>query len=202
MKKFITVAAFAALAALTCTCGDVIIDGDPPPPPVSVSPRAVLQRLEYSFNDRNIETLKSCLSHNFIFHVDPEEIRRRGGALPPSTSHDEFWHIARNMFQRAYSVAMSIDSGKVGTPGPEQTEYKAENTPIKLLVMLSENGGFLAEGEAGFEFEKYQNHAGEDRWRIVKWWDGTLPEEGAVDPARPAAGVERASVAAILAYFS
>jgi hypothetical protein len=200
MKKFITVAAFAALAALTCTCGDVIIDGDPPPPPVSVSPRAVLQRLEYSFNDRNIETLKSCLSHNFIFHVDPEEIRRRGGALPSSMSYDEFWRTAQNMFERAYGISFAINLAGVGVPDPEQTEYKAENTPIKLLVMLSEN--FLAEGEAGFEFEKYQNHAGEDRWRIVKWWDGTLPEEGAGDPARPAAGVERASVAAILAYFS
>jgi hypothetical protein len=146
--------------------------------------------------------LKPCLSENFVLYFDPEEMGRYpGGGYNAPQSYTEFWHTAENMFHRAYEVTMSIDAEGVGAPDPNATTYRAENINIRLLVMVTEYGGFLAEGDAGFEFEKYMNGAGKDRWRITKWWDHTAPEEGERDPARPTAGVERASVAAILAYY-
>lgn len=200
MKKFMMVAAFVALAALTCTSGYIIINGEHPPP-VADSPRAVLQILEYSFNTRDIESLKKCLSENYVFYVDLEEAGRRGGALPSSMSYDEFRHAAQNMFERAFAISFNVNLAGVGLPDPEQPTYRAENTPVKLLVMLTERGGFLAEGHAGFEFEKYLNRADEERWRVTKWWDDTLPGEGGGGEAAPQAGIERTSVAAILAYY-
>jgi hypothetical protein len=105
------------------------------------------------------------------------------------------------MFERAFAISFNVNLAGVGVPDPEQTTYRAENTPVKLLVMLTESGGFLAEGHAGFEFEKYLNEADEERWRLTKWWDDTLPEESEGNPAAPRAGIERTSVAAILAYY-
>jgi hypothetical protein len=201
MKKFMMVGAFVALAALTCNKKNIVINGDGPPLS-GKTPQEVLRLLEYSFNTRDVESLKECLSEDFVFYVDPEEFDRRGGALPSSMSYDGFWRTAQNMFERAHGISFAINLAGVGVPDPEQTTYRAENTPVRLLVLVTENGGFLAEGSAGFEFEKYQNHAGQERWRIVKWWDGTLPGEGEGGEAAPQAGIERASVAAILAYFS
>jgi hypothetical protein len=196
MKRLYTIMAFAAL---TCTCGNVINDGEPPP--VAATPRDVLQLLEYSFNHRDVETLKPCLDENFVFYIDPEEMGRYpGGGYNAPSSYTAFRHTAENMFRRAYTISMSLDAAGVGEPDPEENTYRA-GCRVYLLVMVTEHGGFLARGYANFEFEKYPDENGEDRWRIVKWWDHTLPAEGEGGAAEPKAGVERASVAAILAYF-
>lgn len=202
MKKFAAMAAFVALAALTCTCDRLVINGNgEKPPPVAATPRAELQLLEYSFNHRDVRLLKSCLSEIFVFYIDPDEAGQNpGGGYKAPSSYAEFWRAAENMFERAYMISMSIDSEGVGAPDPEENTYRG-GCSIRLLVMVTEHSGFLAQGYAGFEFEKYRNASGEDRWRIRKWWDHTAPERGEGGSAEPTAGIERASVAAILAYY-
>jgi hypothetical protein len=78
------------------------------------------------------------------------------------------------MFNRAYSINLSIPTRRVGEPAPEETTYEAVNITISLLVMIDELTGFIADsGYCNFEFEKYQNEQSEDRWRLTKWWDRT-----------------------------
>ncbi len=200
MKKFSAVMAVVALATLTCTSDRGIINGFDEPP-IGSTPEKVLQRLEYSFNHLDVYLLKPCLSENFVFYIDPNEAGRNpGGGYKAPSSYTDFWRTAEYMFERAYMISMSIDSGGVGAPDPEENTYGA-GCRVCLLVMVTEYGGFLAEGDAGFECEKYVNEADEDRWRIRKWWDHTAPERREGDPAEPTAGIKWASVAAILAYY-
>jgi hypothetical protein len=78
------------------------------------------------------------------------------------------------MFQYAYNISLSIPTGRVGEPTPEENTYRAENISISLLVMIDELNGFIAEGGyCNFEFEKYKNEQSQDRWRLKAWWDRT-----------------------------
>ena len=62
----------------------------------------------------------------------------------------------------------------VGEPDPNATIYKAENINIKLLVMVDEVNGYLADtGYCNFEFERYDGSEGEKFWRLTKWEDFT-----------------------------
>jgi hypothetical protein len=78
------------------------------------------------------------------------------------------------MFDKAYSINLSIPTGRVGTPGENETKYKAENISISLLVMVDELNGFIADGGyCNFEFERYITKEGKKYWRLTKWWDRT-----------------------------
>jgi hypothetical protein len=201
VKELLRATAAFIAAALTVTCGETIVDGNPPPPPEPTSPANVLKNVEISFNQGNIELLKKVLSPTFVFYTDPGEIGRSqpGGSYyrpPPSYSFTEFWHIANNMFNRAFSINLSISTGRVGEPEPEENTYRADNVELSLLVMADETTGYLAdEGYCHFEFEKYKNEQGQARWRITKWWDST--KAGGETPA----GVERVPLWYILSLY-
>jgi hypothetical protein len=78
------------------------------------------------------------------------------------------------MFRKAYRISLSIPTGRVGTPGENETKYKAENISISLLVMIDELNGFIADnGYCNFEFERYESAGGKKYWRLTKWWDRT-----------------------------
>ncbi|HUV85774.1 MAG TPA: hypothetical protein VMX79_01535 [bacterium] len=194
MNRMITL----ALALLALACGEE--EPPPPPPPVS-TPVEVLKNIEISFNRRDIDLLKNCLSPNFVFYTDPGEIGRPKPAEsyyrpPPCYTFTEFWNIAYNMFKGAYSVSLSISTGRVGEPAPEENTYWADKVELSLLVMVDELNGYIAdEGYCHFEFEKYKNEQGQVRWRITNWWDDT---EGGGEAL---AGVERVPLWYILSLY-
>ncbi len=193
-----TISLALALALLPLACGE---EEPPPPPPPVNTPVGVLTYIEVSFNQRNIDLLKRSLSPNFVYYTDPGEIGRprpEGTPCrpPPIYSFTEFWHIAYNMFNSAYAINLSISTGGVGEPGPEETTFRAGDVNVSLLVMVDENRGYLAdEGYCHFEFEKYKNEQGQDVWRLTNWWDNT--EGGGEEPP----GIEHVPLWYILSLY-
>jgi len=172
----------AALAAATLTfTGCLFSPPEPQPPeeaPEMTTPANVLKNIEVAYNQRLINKYKEALSTNFVFYFDPDDVGQNPPGskypIPESWTYTEDWGATRNMFQKAYSINLTIPTGNVGEPEPSETTFRAYNISINLLVMVNELDGYLADqGYCNFEFEKYKNEEGKDRWRLRKWWDRT-----------------------------
>jgi hypothetical protein len=175
---FVTAAAAAAALILTgCPFS-------PPPPieekpaPEMTTPAYVLENIAYAYNHRDINLYKEALSSTFVFYFDTRDVGKNPPGstyiIPESWSYTEDWQATNKMFQYAYNISLSIPTGRVGEPTPEENTYRAENISISLLVMIDELNGFIAEGGyCNFEFEKYKNEQSQDRWRLKAWWDRT-----------------------------
>jgi hypothetical protein len=164
------------VAALACDDG---AQGPTPEPPGAASPAEALEAVALSFNQRDIKVLASALSENFVFYFDLHDVGQRPPGrpeykIPASWSRTEFSQAVKNMFDKAYSINLSIPTGRVGTPGENETTYRADNVSISLLVMITELDGFIAEkGYCNFEFERYEAAGGKKYWRLTAWWDRT-----------------------------
>jgi hypothetical protein len=174
MRK-VTVGVVVAAALLPLACGEE--EGITRPPPTFL-PADVIDDVEISFNRRDIDLLKSCLSRDFVFYFDPDDVGRKPPGkeyiIPTSWAYTEFWSAAGNMFHLAYAISLYIPANQIGTPKPGENRYKAENVSISLLVMVDELNGFIAEGgHCDFAFEAYYNEQEEKLWRLVGWWDFT-----------------------------
>ncbi len=175
MKKVIVgVIVVTALLALSCGEEEGITR-----PPLEYLPADVIDGVELSFNQRNIDVLKKCLSPDFVFYFDPDDVGQNppgkpGYEIPTSWSYTEFWRALSNLFAKAYSINLYISTSGIGTPGEKETRYKAENVRISLLVMVDEVNGFIADGGyCNFAFETYYNEKKEKSWRLTGWWDFT-----------------------------
>jgi hypothetical protein len=165
-----------------------------------VYPADVLENVETSFNQRDIDLLKKCLSPAFVFYFDADDVGQKPPGkeyeIPTSWSYTEFWEVAYNLFGRAYSVNLWIPTGGIGTPGENEATYEADNVKISLLVMVSELKGYIADnGYCNFAFEVYYNEQKEKRWRLVGWRDFTSVYADA------APGLEPASLGKIMAMY-
>jgi hypothetical protein len=166
MKKMITLAAAAALLALSCGEEEGVTPQEP---------------------DRYKPT--SPASKNFVFYFDPDDVGQSPPGsqyeIPESWSYTEFCTAADNMLQKAYSLSFTIDAEKVGSPPAGANKYRAEGVKLKFLVMVDELNGYLVDqGYFNFEFERYEAASGKSFWRLVKWWDFTAYPYG--DRAAPA----------------
>jgi hypothetical protein len=144
----------------------------------ATSPANVLKNVAISFNQRDVNLLKAMLSERFVFYFDPRDVGQTPYGseyvIPESWSYVEFWNAAKNMFNQAYSINLLIDTNGVGTPGENETRYRADNVRISLLVMINESSGYVIDhGYWNFEFEKYTAKDGNEYWRLTKWWDRT-----------------------------
>ena len=199
MKKVII--ASVAVAVLTLACGEE--EGVTPRVPDRVeatTPANVLKNVAISFNQRNINLLKTMLSENFVFYFDPRDVGQSPPGsmyiIPESWSHIEFLSAVKNMFGKAYSINLSIATSRVGTPGENETTYKADNISLSLLVMVDELNSFIADtGYCNFEFERYESASGKKYWRLTGWWDRT--SQGYDEYP----GVAPASLGRVLALF-
>ena len=177
MKKVII--GFVVIAVLALACGEE--EGVTPTEPdrfEPTSPVNVLKNVEISFNRGDINLLKAMLSTNFVFYFDPRDVGSNPPGsqyrIPESWSYTEFWPALKNMFDQAYSINLSIPTSRVGTPGENETIYKAENISISLLVMVDDLNGFIANGGyCDFELERYDSASGKKYWRLTKWRDRT-----------------------------
>ncbi len=200
MKKVII--AFAAVAVLLLACGGE--EGVTPREIDRVEPTTpanVLKTVEISFNRGDINLLKAMLSTDFVFYFDPRDVGQSPPGkpeykIPESWSRTEFLQAVNNMFDKTYSINLSIPTGRVGTPGENETKYKAENVSISLLVMIDELNGFIADnGYCNFEFQRCEGAGGKKYWRLTGWWDRT----STYFDERP--GVAPASLGKLLALF-
>ena len=176
MKRLIALCGGVTLvAALACDDGT---QGPTPDPPGAASPAEALEAVALSFNERDIKVLASALSENFVFYFDPRDVGQRPPGsmyiIPESWSRTEFLSAVKNMFDTAYAINLSIPTGRVGTPGENETTYRADNINLSLLVMIDELDGFIADkGYCNFEFERYESAGGKKYWRLTGWWDRT-----------------------------
>ena len=168
---------------------------------IPTSPRAVLINVETAFNRCDINLLKAMLSEDFVFYFDPDDVGQNppgvpNYTIPESWTYKEFITCVGKLFRKAYSVNLTITTGNVGEPAPEATTYKAENISIKLLVMVDEVNGFIADtGYCDFEFERYDGEEGRKFWRLTKWWDWTACSYDGYP------GTEPTSVGRVLAMY-
>ncbi len=196
MKKVIIV--FAAVAVLTLACGEE--EGITRPPPSNV-PADVLESVETSFDRRDIDLLKRCLSRDFIFYFDPDDVGQNPPGkptyyIPTSWSYTTFWPATKNLLRLAYSISLHIPTSRIGIPNEKETHYQVDNVNISLLVMVDELNGFIADGGyCNFAFEAYYNEKEGKRWRLTGWWDFTSAH------ADEAPGLEPTSLGMILAMY-
>ena len=199
MKRLMALCSVLTLvAAFGCDDG---AQGPTPEPPGAESPAEALETVVRSFNERAIKVLGSALSESFVFYFDPRDVGQnppgeREYLIPESWSYSDFWRAANGTFDRAYYINFSITTGAVGTPGENETTYKATNVKISLLVMVTEMSGFIADnGYCNFEFEEYTRKDGNKYWRLTAWWDQTSE----FDDENP--GIAPTSLGRILALF-
>jgi len=189
MKKVLIASVTVAVLLLACGEEEGVTPADPPPE--ATTPVNVLKNVEISFNERATKILVSALSENFVFYFDPRDVGQSPPGseyiIPESWSYTEFWMALNKMFTRAYSISLSIPTGRVGTPGENETTYRADNINLSLLVMVDELNGFIADnGYCNFEFERYDSTAGKKYWRLTAWRDRTsqgYDEYPGVEPA-------------------
>lgn len=176
VKRLLTLGGVLVFAA-ALGCGDGG-PGPAPETPADETPADVLEKVAASFDERAGKALASALAENFVFHFDPRDVGQsppgKSYVIPESWSHTEFRHAAQNMFGKAYSIDLTIPTNRVGTPGPNETTYKAGDITLSLLVMVTGMNGYIAqEGYCDFSFERYETASGNKYWRLSGWWDHT-----------------------------
>jgi hypothetical protein len=166
-------------ALLLLACGEE--EGVTKPGPERLEPTTpvcVLKNVEIAFNQRDIGLLKAMLSPSFVFYFDPRDVGQSPPGshyvIPESWSYTEFWQVLNKMFRQAHSISLSIPTGRVGTPGENETTYRADNISLSLLVMVDDLNGFIVNtGYCNFAFERYESAGGKKFWRLTAWWDRT-----------------------------
>jgi hypothetical protein len=174
MKNAITLTVLVAAAFVAC--GGEEETTPEPQPQVMNSPAAVLYNVEYSWNHRDIGVFKRCLSSDFAFYFNPNDVGQivDGYQIPVSWNYAEMTTAVGNMLEQAYSIALEIPTENVGTPGPTDDIWRADNISPNLLLYTTPDSGFIVNaGYCNFEFKKYRAEDGKDYWRLTKWWDFT-----------------------------
>jgi hypothetical protein len=175
MKRILLIG--IALALLGLACGEeVYIE-----PEGAGSPAEALEVIEVAFNERAMKVLASALSESFVFFFDPDDVGQNppggsGYVIPESWFFDDFWPAANNLLKKAYSVYISVPSGRIRTPGENEAIFVAEDVNICVIVMTDEINGYIVDrGHCDFEFEKYPSKSGGYYWHVTMWWDNTEP---------------------------
>lgn len=143
--------------------------------PGNDTPAAVVAKIESSYLSRDIYRYKECLHPDFTFYFDQKDIGEDIGGyiIPDSWGFDEETKAIENMFTEAYDIDITLNSGQIGEPASDATEYYADNVEITLLVMVDSQLGYLAEGLVNFKFEPYTNEKDEKQWWVKDWQDFT-----------------------------
>jgi hypothetical protein len=182
----------AFLSSFTACDETVVIDDGWPPS----QPAGILELIESSFNERVIGDVEDCLTADFTFYFDEDDVGKQTGdyTIPESWGKDKFTEVAGYMFNEAHTIQMEIDTSNVGAPGDDDNIYFARDIEVRLLVMVDAVNGYLADGVCDFEFVDVES--GEpDNWVISNWQDRTWPT---VSGGR---NVTPASIGFILAVF-
>ncbi len=167
-------AALAALLSAACFSEDPV-ETPTLEPIVNDSPVNCLRLTERSWVTGNFALFKPCLSPNFIFYFNPNDVGQtvEGYVIPVSWNRAEMLAAIRKMFNQAYGIEMDIPTNGVGTPGSGATTWPADNITITMVLYTEAGTGYrIGAGYCNFAFEKYDDE-GKDRWRLTDWWDYT-----------------------------
>ncbi len=170
------------ITALALGCGEEGVTPQTPDRLEPASPVDVLENLELAFDNRDIGLFKAMLSENFVFYFDPREVgqlpRNDKPRGPESGTYSGIVTWVNDLFENAYFLSLSIETGNVGRPDPEENTYRADNLKLTLVVKMDELDGYIYDRYGHVEFEKYAAGNGEDYWRIKAWWDRGRDDAG------------------------
>jgi hypothetical protein len=168
----------AANALVLAALGTGCLFGDepeePPEVPAMTEPKYVLANVEHAFNERDKALLGDCLQGDFTFYFDPGDVGQNAPGseyrIPESWSKAEFMAACRNIFDKAYTISLSIPRDKIGKPKEGVTYFLVEKNPLDILVMVDELNGYQAnQGYCDFGFGQQAN----GEWRMANWHDYT-----------------------------
>ncbi len=190
--------AVALAGALLLACGEEekITKG---PLAVNNTPANCLKVVAASWCDKDYNRFKPCLSPDFVFYFNPNDVGASigGYTIPESWNRTEMLAAIQNMLDEAYAIDMSIPTAKVGKPGSSATTWRANNIVISMTLYTAPGTGYrIGAGYCNFAFEKYEEN-NEARWRLTAWWDFTSESRAAA--AVP--NVEPSSLGRVLAVY-
>ncbi len=140
----------------------------PPPPPVS--PRGVVEGIEWAYNYQDLNYYIDMLDPDFTFYFDPKDIQDHG--LPPSWGYEEEIEATRNLFDSvddgAITLTMAIENYR--EPGPDDEVWDLNGVDYVLSVFTGDMT-YQADGFANFRTRKNGLWKGQSRWWLWKWWD-------------------------------
>lgn len=176
LKKKI-MAGVAAAALLTVACPfEPPGNGTGEPPAGFTTPAGVLELIEQSYNERDIEKYKSALKRDvFVFYFNPADVGEtvNGYVIPQSWTYTEDTSATKNMFEKAYDVDLLIFTENIPKPEPGATEFYITQVHIDLKVMENESKGYRAYyGYCNFKFVN-TGTSEEPHWLLTTWWDFT-----------------------------
>ncbi len=157
-----------------CDEGIIIIE---PPVTGRISPAYTVEMIEDSFNARDVNDLEYCLSTDFTFYFDDDDVGKQVGeyTVPESWTLDDFLNPVSRIFDNAFSIDISIVTKTIGDPDPDDTSYTADNVQMQFLVMVEPYYGYWAQGFITFEFGAVYNEKNEKEWLVTGWRDDTSP---------------------------
>lgn len=158
----------------TTGCFDGTTEPEPGKTPDLGSPAKTLNTVETAINEGNIELLSLCLSDDFHFYFNSDDIGDTvdGYEIPASWNNNEFIQAFGNVFDNAYSVTVTIGYDDVGEPNETDVEFSADNVLLYFVVFIGETDAYLAEGFINLKFIK--DTAGDNvEWLISDWYDET-----------------------------
>lgn len=168
-----------ALGVLSCGGPEGLSSGPDTPMLEPTDPKYVLFNVNVGFEERGRKILKANLCDDFVFHFDPEDVGANvnGYIIPASWTLDEFYAATENIFAGAYVIDCTLSYRGIGTPGPGETEFRAEDVSLSFRVHVDENNGYRTYGGyCDFEFRGYAPGDGKTYWRVSRWWDRTYVE--------------------------
>ena len=179
MKR--TISALAALALAVLACGGP--EGVNPGPDLAMieptHPVHVLKNVTIAFETSHRKILTASLCDDFAFYFCPEDVGAtvNGYVIPESWTRDEFYVAAANMFAEAYDIDISISYYGIGSPGPGETEFLAEDVRFGFMLYVERRTGYETfGGYCDFAFRGNAPGDGKTYWRISRWWDRTYVE--------------------------
>jgi hypothetical protein len=152
---------------------------EPPEVPAMTEPKYVLANVEKAFNERDEDLLNECLQADFKFYFDAGDVGRNPPGseylIPESWSKGEFTAACGNMFDKAYSISLSIPRDKIGKPKEGVTYFDVKKNPLDIVVMVNELSGYQAnQGYCDFGFGRQAD----GKWRMANWYDHTGADYG------------------------
>lgn len=168
------------LAAFTGCSNPAGSGDDTDLPPLRTAPANVMERLEWAYNNTDIETYLDCLSDDFVFFLNPDDVEEDPGLEPGYWGKATERTIHEQMFGSTGTHADSVKLAlmQVGTPVPvDPGDGTGTHWQYKEAVDLKVYMGawiYLATAPSLFQFRIDQDETGphgEQLWEIWRWYD-------------------------------
>ena len=166
---------------LFCGCSSPTDGGDDEDiAPARTSPAGTIARLVWAYDHMDAETYLDCLSEDFIFFLNPEDVEEDPGLEPGYWNKAEERTIHEAMFgdpgERAADI-VQLTLTQVGDPTPVEVSpgvFRWQYTEsVDLRVYVGELI-YLATNPVRFEFREDEDQTGpggETLWEMSAWHD-------------------------------